>query len=198
MPVSSFSANSPGDLNPPEKRTRVFIWRALARDQAGHYEEAPMAIRQVRAVNVERARNLLVQAVLDHKDASMLTISPYRRLVAAYETSLHCCLAVLALSKEEVSGSEGHHREIIDRACEILGVQKLAVELLTISKIRNITGSASAWMPGAFPPPARAAAGPLGTGARCRPRWRRSSRCHRRSSPLRSVDRRSCGLRWLR
>ena len=96
-----------------------------------------MAIRQVRAVNVERARNLLVQAVLDHKDASMLTISPYRRLVAAYETSLHCCLAVLALSKEEVSGSEGHHREIIDRACEILGVQKLAVELLTISKIRN-------------------------------------------------------------
>jgi hypothetical protein len=96
-----------------------------------------MAIRQVRAVNVERARNLLVQAVLDRKDASTLTISPYRRLTAAYEASLHCCLAVLALSREEASGSEGHHREIIERACEILSLQKQAIELLAISKIRN-------------------------------------------------------------
>jgi hypothetical protein len=96
-----------------------------------------MAIRQVRTINVERARNLLVQAVLDHKDASTLTISPYRRLTAAYEASLHCCLAVLALSKEEASGSEGHNREILERACEILGLENPVQELLAISKIRN-------------------------------------------------------------
>jgi hypothetical protein len=91
-----------------------------------------------RTMNVEKVRNLLMQAVLDLKDAkASKEITPHRRFVAAYEVVLHCGLAVLEIRRIETKG-EGHHLETLTQLVEVLGLKgSAAAEVRAMCQARN-------------------------------------------------------------
>jgi hypothetical protein len=96
-------------------------------------------LTQQRHINIEKARNLLHQAVLDLQDAraDKKAITPYRRFLAAYDAGLHCALAVLELNRQQIKG-EGHHAESFQHLLLTLGFKGGAVaEAKAMSQARN-------------------------------------------------------------
>ena len=96
-------------------------------------------LRQQRHINIEKARNLLHHAVLDLQDAraDKKAITPHRRFLAAYDTGLHCALAVLELTRQQIKG-EGHHAESFHHLLTTLKFKDSAfAEARSMSQARN-------------------------------------------------------------
>jgi hypothetical protein len=90
-----------------------------------------------RVVNLEKVKNLLMQAVVDLEDAKITAVSVHRRFVAAYEAALHCALAVRELKRVETRG-EGHHVETLSQLVSTLGLKgPTPAEILTLCQARN-------------------------------------------------------------
>lgn len=96
-------------------------------------------LTQTRHINVEKARNLLHQALVDLEDAKKGKgiVSAHCRFLSAYGAGLHCALAVLELSKQQTKG-DGHHEESFRFLLTTLGFKGVAfAEAKSMSQARN-------------------------------------------------------------
>jgi len=72
-----------------------------------------VAMIQKRAVNMVAVRKHIEVSDIRMKDTSVAGTSTYARFDAAYDAILCCGLALLELSRQEVTTDKGHHLEIL-------------------------------------------------------------------------------------
>ena len=97
-----------------------------------------MAVIQKRSVNLEAAKKHIEVSDVRMKDAQLTGASTYARFDAAYDGILCCGLAMLELSKLEVTSDKGHHLEILEFVVKELKFQgQNASDIKTMARSRN-------------------------------------------------------------
>lgn len=98
-------------------------------------------LRPVRALSIEKIRNLWRNANIALKDANGPPehISAGRRFDAAYDCAMNCALLLLECNKLELEG-QGHHREAMSFLVKTLGLKgKTADAAPAMTQARNAT-----------------------------------------------------------
>lgn len=98
-------------------------------------------LRPIRAMSIEKVRNLWSNAHIALKDANGPAehISAGRRFDAAYDCGMNCALLLLECSKLELAG-QGHHREAMVFLVKTLGLKgKTADAAPVMVQARNAT-----------------------------------------------------------
>ena len=97
-------------------------------------------LRPIRAMQLEKVRNLLVAAVTALHDANAPPqyCSAHRRREAAYDAGFSCALALLEANKLEVSSDFGHHALALNFLHDTLKLKGAVAELTPVLiKARN-------------------------------------------------------------
>lgn len=91
-----------------------------------------------RTVNMEAVRKHISVSDIRMKDARLAGASTYARFDAAYDAILCCGLAILELSRKEISSDKGHHLEILEFLVEELKFKgQNASNIKAMSRSRN-------------------------------------------------------------
>lgn len=90
-------------------------------------------LRPLRALSIEKARNLYRNAQVALRDAKAPAdyVSATRRFDAAYDCGLACALLVLECNKVEVKGL-GHHQEALVYLAKTLSLKGKVVEAIPV------------------------------------------------------------------
>jgi hypothetical protein len=89
-------------------------------------------------VNIEAVRKHISVSDIRMKDAGLPGASTYARFDAAYDAILCCGLAILELSRKEITSDKGHHLAILEFLVEALQFRgQNASDIKAMSRARN-------------------------------------------------------------
>ena len=97
-----------------------------------------MAMIQKRAVNMAAVRKHIEVSDIRMKDTAVAGTSTYARFDAAYDAILCCGLALLEISRLEITTDKGHHLEILQFLVDMLKFKgQNASDIKAMSRSRN-------------------------------------------------------------